>query len=93
MIGKAASVNGHMVAGYGKNNELLLSARYFLNPTVDEISGWDYKAGILIKARSLILEAAKDDSIAREAKRLNFLVEKSNIKVGELEKKLGRPIF
>ncbi|HIH52565.1 hypothetical protein J4412_02090 [Candidatus Pacearchaeota archaeon] len=93
MIGKAASVNGHMVAGYGKNNELLLSARYFLNPTVDEISGWDYKAEILIKARSLILEAAKDDSIAREAKRLNFLIEKSNIKVGELEKKLGRPIF
>ncbi len=93
MIGKSASVNGTIVGGYGKNNEPILASRYFLNPVIDELSGWDYKAGVLSKARSLIEESAYDDSIVREARKLNFLVEKSNKRVKSLEEKVGNKII
>ena len=93
MIGKSASVNGHMVAGYGKNNELVLSTRYFLNPVVDEISGWDYKAGILIKARSLIKESAYIDSVFRDQKNSKYFSENADKRLSDLEKNLGKTIF
>ena len=88
MIGKSASANGHMVMGYGKNDELILSSRYFLNSVIESISGWDYKSGILSRARSLIKEIAYDDSVAREARKINFMLDHSNKKVNDLEKKL-----
>jgi hypothetical protein len=93
MIGKSSSVNGHMVMGYGKTDELILSSRYFLNNIVENISGWDYKSGILSRARSLIKEVAYDDSVAREYKKINTMLEKSNEKVNNLEKKLGIQII
>jgi hypothetical protein len=88
MIGKAASINGTIVMGYGMNRELILSTRYFANPVIEKISGWDYKAGILSRARSLIIEAANDDSVLREARKINFLKSKSDKKLGNLEARL-----
>lgn len=93
MIGKSSSVNGHIVMGYGKNDELILSSRYFLNNVVEDLSGWDYKSGILTKSRSLIKEIAYDDSVAREARKINFISNKSNQKLNNLEKKLGIKII
>ena len=93
MIGKSASVRGTIIGGYGGNGELVLSTRSYLDPVVDIVSGWDYKKGILSRAKSLIEEGANDDSIYREMRKMNFLMEKNKNKIKiykSLESKLGK---
>ncbi|MCA9488202.1 MAG: hypothetical protein KC516_04545 [Nanoarchaeota archaeon] len=81
MIGKPASLNGTMTMGYGMEGELILSSRYFANPVIDKISGWNYKSGVLQKARSLIVEAMKDDSLQREMRKISWAAEKFSKKI------------
>lgn len=88
MIGKSASVRGTIVGGYGGKGELVLSTRSYLDPIVDIISGWDYKMAILSRSKSLIEEATNDDSVYREMKNMNFLLEKNKEKYKTLESKL-----
>jgi len=90
MIGKAASVRGTVVGGYGGNGELILSTRSYLDPVVDIVSGWDYKMGILSRSKSLVEEAMNDDSVYREIKKINFFMEKNKEKYSKLEAKLKR---
>lgn len=90
MIGKAASVRGTIIGGYGGNDELILSTRSYLDPVVDVVSGWDYKMGILSRSKSLIEEATNDDSVYREMKKMNFLFGKNKEKFSKLEAKLKK---
>jgi hypothetical protein len=80
-IGKSPSVNGVMVAGYGANGEDILETTYILNPVLSRIVGWNSTAEILTRASSVIEEARKDKSLAREKSKIDFLVTKLGGKV------------
>lgn len=88
LIGKSASLRGTIIGGYGGKGELILSTRSYLDPIIDIISGWDYKMGILSRSKSLIEEGMNDDSIYREMKNMNFILEKNKDKYKSIENKL-----
>ena len=90
MIGKSASVRGTIVGGYGGKGELILSTRSYLDPVVDIVSGWDYKMGVLSRSKSLIEAATNDDSVYREMKKINFLIDKNKEKFSKLESNLKK---
>jgi hypothetical protein len=81
MIGKSASIRGTMVAGYDPSgNNGMLATRYFTDEVIEGVSGWNYKKPLLIKARSLIEEGTKDNSIFREQKKIDYALEKQKRK-------------
>jgi hypothetical protein len=69
-IGKVASVRGTVAMGYGYNRELMYSTRYFLDPVIHRVIGWDDRVNILRPAQSLLNEAEKDLSLRHEAAKI-----------------------
>ncbi len=47
MIGKASSVRGAAAMGYSPDRELMFSGRFWLDPVVQTITGWDKKTAML----------------------------------------------
>lgn len=73
MIGKVSSLRGTLVAQYGAAGEPIISARYFVDPIVDKVSGWDHTAGILKECHSFLEEAVNDTSLFTERKRMDYM--------------------
>lgn len=69
-IGKVTSVRGSVALGYGYNRELMYSARYFLDPVINRVIGWDDRVNVLKPAQSLLRETEKDLSLRHEATKI-----------------------
>jgi hypothetical protein len=59
-IGKTASVRGTMAMGYSPDKELFFSTRYWLDPVVHKIVGWDDRAKILKTSDEVIKQEMAD---------------------------------
>lgn len=53
-IGKTSSVRGTMALGYSPNRDLFFSTRYWLDPVVHKVVGWDEKAKLLKTSNEII---------------------------------------
>ncbi|NPE26381.1 hypothetical protein HNV12_00030 [Methanococcoides sp. SA1] len=90
MIGKVSSLGGSMVTQYGANGEQIVGARYFVDPVVDGVCGWDHRAGVLKESRSFLEESVKDTSLAMEKKRFDYARRQSTDKFKSVEKYLAK---
>jgi hypothetical protein len=90
MIGKVSSVRGTVIGEYGAKGEQIVGARYFVDPVVDTVSGWDHTAGILSTCKSFLEEAINDSSLLTEKRKIDYARKMNKGKFDSVSDKYGK---